>query len=225
MPYWPDYQSNQISFDITVNSWQCIHVSSEKHIFQIAFTWACVCACVCTCTSTSCITICWGFEKGVAKPVQFFINCKFKQLFSLLEYILLIYSTSKKLGHPRGAQSWAVAATTAAAAAALLRVERSQMMWLRHLLRMPPWWGVPSTSHWEEAPGHTGETMGSILVPSLTDGAVQIMWDEARRSLSIFAWPCWSFFFKNMCPLSLWVWTPDLFLSWYWLIINIYNYI
>lgn len=42
-------------------------------------------------------------------------------------------------------------------------IERSWWRrWLWHLVRMrygcPPWWGVPGTSHWEEAPGMTQDT-------------------------------------------------------------------
>ena len=44
----------------------------------------------------------------------------------------------------------------------LLRVEISQLRWLGHLIRMPPWEGVLGTSQWEEAPEKTQDTLEGL---------------------------------------------------------------
>ena len=48
----------------------------------------------------------------------------------------------------------------------LLRIERSQMRWLGHLVRMPPGRlpGEVFRSHWEETPGKTQDTLERLCL-------------------------------------------------------------
>ncbi|KAK3519761.1 hypothetical protein QTP70_003904 [Hemibagrus guttatus] len=46
----------------------------------------------------------------------------------------------------------------------LLRIERGQLRWLRHLSWMSPWGGVPGMPHQEEAPGKTQVTLEGLCL-------------------------------------------------------------
>lgn len=55
----------------------------------------------------------------------------------------------------------------------LLHVERSQLSWFRHLLRMPPDGGVPGMSNWEET---SGQIQNTLEVSYLSAG-LGTLWD------------------------------------------------